>query len=147
MWCIIINLFNGFIMPTISTKRIISDASSLETYQNLVPQYKFKKQGKTYRAGRNGGVYLKENRDGILTAYFPNGDYTGGNVLSIAAQVHNLDLKTSDGFKDACMYVCKAANLDFSKYCSDAASDYTPQAIPSVSEPILEVEVNQMSIF
>ena len=123
-------------MPTISTKRIISDASSLETYQNLVPQYKFKKLGKTYRAGRNGGVSLKENRDGILTAYFPNGDYTGGNVLSIAAQVYNLDLKTGDGFKDACMYVCKAANLDFSKYCSDAASDYTPQATPSVSEPI-----------
>jgi hypothetical protein len=123
-------------MATFLFKRIISDASNLDTFQNLLPQYKFKKQGRAYRAGRNGGVYLKENRDGILTANFPNGDYTGGNVLSITAQVFNLDVKTSEGFKTACIEVCKAAGLNFDSYCTDALGDYTPQATPSVSKPV-----------
>ena len=123
-------------MATILSKRIISDASNLDTFQNLLPQYKFKKQGRAYRAGSNGGVYLKENKHGILTANFPNGDYTSGNVLSIAAQVFNLDLKTGEGFKTACVEVCKAAALNFDSYCTDAPGDYTPQATPSVSKPV-----------
>lgn len=120
----------------IQTERIISDASHLETYENLLPQYKFRKQGRAYRAGRKGGVYLKEDSNGILKAYFPNGDYQNGNILSIAAQVLNQDLKTFEGLKSVCMYVCMCANLDFSKYCTDAPSNYTPQATPSVFNPI-----------
>jgi Type III restriction enzyme, res subunit len=122
-------------MYSIDSKRIISDASHFDTFQNLLP-YKFKKQGRTYRAGRKGGVYLKENRNGVLTAYFPNGDYTGGDILTIAAQVSNIDLKTGEGFKTACMELCKAANLDFSKYCTDAPSDYQFNPTPSVLKPI-----------
>lgn len=125
-------------MSKILTEHLIKDASMLETYENLLPQYSFKKQGKTYRAGRKGGVYLKESRSEILTAYFPNGDYEKGNVLSIAGQVYNLDLKTFDGLKQACIEVCKAANLDFSKYCAtDAPSEYTPTSrkpTPSIVE-------------
>lgn len=119
----------------INTKSIISDASNLLTYQNLLPEYSFKKQGRTYRAGRNGGVYLKEDSNGILKAYFPNGDYQNGNVLSIAAQILNQDLKTFEGLKSVCMYVCMYANLDFSKYCNDTPG-HIPQATPSVSQPI-----------
>jgi hypothetical protein len=120
----------------IEKERLISDASFPNTFFNLLSQYKFKKQGNTYRAGRRGGVYLKENKDRILTAYFPNSDYENGNVLSIAAQVFNLDLKTAEGFKSACLEVCKAANLDFSKYCTDAPSDYKFNLSPSVSKPV-----------
>ena len=122
-------------MATILSKRIISDASNLDTFQNLLP-YKFKKQGRTYRAGRKGGVYLKENKHGILTANFPNGDYTSGNVLSIAAQVFNLDLKTGEGFKTACIELCKAAGLNFDSYCTDAPSDYKFKPTPSVLRPV-----------
>lgn len=119
---------------SIFLQRLKSDANKAETLISLLSNFTWKRNGNAYRAKehRSYSIYSKSGQ-WLFASH--NGDYKGGNVLAVAGEVHNLDLKTKDGLFEAAKIVCQAANLDFSKYCSDAEpSDYTP--IARASQPI-----------
>ncbi|MBL7815936.1 MAG: hypothetical protein JNL70_13050, partial [Saprospiraceae bacterium] len=119
----------------INLELLRSDANSPQALQSILSQFTWKRNGTGYRAKEHGSysIYCKSGQ-WLFTSH--NGDYKTGDVLTVAADVHRLDLKTKEGLYEAAKIVCEAANLDFSKYCSDEPSDPTPSRkfTPSVVE-------------
>ena len=109
----------------IQLERLKTAANTPEALKNILSNFTWKRSQNGYRAKQHGSysIYCKSGQ-WLFTTH--NGDYKGGNVLAVAAEVHNLDLKTKDGLFEAVKVVCEAANLRLSDYCSDAPIDYTP---------------------
>jgi hypothetical protein len=119
-------------MQNIDFQRLNEATNSAQTLINLLPSFDWKKSHNGHRAKQHGGhsIYCKSSQ-WLFTAH--NGDYKGGTPLAVAAEINGLDLKTKDGLFEAAKFVCQAANLRFSDYCTDAPSEaYTH----SVSRPI-----------
>ena len=119
---------------SINLERLRTDVNTPQALQNILSNFTWKRNGNGYRAKQHGSysIYCKSGQ-WLFASH--NGAYKGGDVLAVAGEVHNLDLKTKDGLFEAVKIVCQAANLDFSKYCTDAEpSDYTP--IERTSQPI-----------
>ena len=109
---------------SIHIERLKAAANTPEALQNILSSYTWKRHGNGYRAKEHSSFSIYRKNDVWLFAAH-NGEYKGGDVLHVAADVNGLDLKTKDGLQQAAKIVCEAANLNFSKYCSDA-TDYTP---------------------
>ena len=109
---------------SIHIERLKAAANTPEALQNILSSYTWKRNGNGYRAKEHSSFSIYRKNDVWLFAAH-NGEYKGGDVLHVAADVNGLDLKTKDGLQEAAKIVCEAANLNFSKYCSDA-TDYTP---------------------
>ena len=119
---------------SINLERLKAAANTPEALQNILSAYSWKRSGNAYRAKEHGSysIYCKD-AVWLFTAH--NGDYKTGDVLTVAADVHGLDLHTKDGLHEATKIVCEAANLNFSDYCADAEpSDYRP--IERKAQPI-----------
>ena len=119
---------------SINLERLKAAANTPEALQNILSAYSWKRSGNAYRAKEHGSysIYCKD-AVWLFTAH--NGDYKTGDVLTVAADVHGLDLHTKDGLHEATKIVCEAANLNFSDYCADAKpSDYRP--IERKAQPI-----------
>jgi hypothetical protein len=126
---------NKSMYSQINLERLKSDANTPQALQNVLSNFTWKRSNGGFRAKEHGGhsIYCKGGQ-WLFTAH--NGNYKGGNVLAVVSDVHNLDLKTKDGLFEAANIVCQAANLNFSKYCTDAPSEAVTKYTPSVSRPI-----------
>lgn len=122
---------NKSMYSQINLERLKSDANTPQALQNVLSNFTWKRSNGGYRAKEHGGhsIYCKGGQ-WLFASH--NGDYKGGNVLAVVSDVHNLDLKTKEGLFEAANIVCQAANLDFSKYCTDAPSEALPKYTPSV---------------
>lgn len=112
-------------MQHIDLQRLKSDANQAQTLISLLSNFTWKRSQKEYRAKQHGGHSIYQ-KGGQWLFFANNGDYKGGDILAVAGEVHNLDLKTKDGLFEAVKIVCEAANLRLSDYCNDTPSDYTP---------------------
>ena len=115
-------------MAVIHLSRLKDAANSVETLKNLLSNVTFQKSSNGYRAKEHGSYCIYRKRDKWLFAAH-NGDYKGGDPLSIAAEIHGLNLKTADGLHRAVAIVCEAAGLRFENFCSD--TEPMPTATPT----------------
>jgi hypothetical protein len=124
-----------FSAMTINLQRLRKDANSAETHISLLSNFTWKRSQNGYRAKQHGGhsIYCKDGQ-WLFTAH--NGDYKGGDVLAVAAEVHNLDLHRADDLREAVLIVCRVANLRYPNYCTDAPSEAYTKYTPSVPQPI-----------
>lgn len=105
--------------------RLKADSNTPQALKNILSSYDWQKSNNGYRAKQHGSysIYCKKNK-WLFAAH--NGDYKGGDALSVAAEVNNLDLKTKDGLYQAAAIVCQAAGLRFERYCTDTDSEQVP---------------------
>jgi hypothetical protein len=108
-------------------QQLNAQSNTAETLLNLLSQYAWKRSTNGFRAKEHGS-YTIYKKSGTWLFHAHNGDYTGGNALQVAAEIHNLDLKTAEGLHEAARQVCQAAHLNFAHYCSDDAQ--TPSEAP-----------------
>ena len=78
-------------MQNINLERLRTDANQAETLINLLPDFSWKRSQNGYRAKQHGGhsIYSK---NGVHRFKAHNGDYKGGDVLAVAAEVGGVAL-------------------------------------------------------
>lgn len=116
--------------------RLKADSNTPQALKNILSFCDWQKSSNGFRAKQHGSysIYCKKNK-WLFAAH--NGDYKGGDALSVAAEVNNLDLKTKDGLYQAAAIVCQAAGLRFERYCTD--TELIPN--PTIeSNPIIETK-------
>lgn len=120
----------------VNLARLKAVSNTPQALKNILSSYDWKKSSNGYRAKQHGSysIYCKKGT-WLFAAH--NGDFKGGDALTVAAELHNLDLKTKEGLYQAAAIVCQATGLRFEEYCNDSAP------IPSQATESRVIETKQ----